>query len=101
MDKNTQMLLIGAVIVIVVIVAYIYMQDPYMQDPYTFIPFLDSNGNDIGRKNGDINALKNMCIKNTQCKGFNSNGWLKNTLLPKANWIKWTDDVTKGFYVKN
>jgi hypothetical protein len=39
-----------------------------MQDPHTFIPFLDSNGNDMGRKNGI--CIKNMCTKNTQCKGL-------------------------------
>lgn len=67
---------------------------------YDFVPKYDSSGGDIGKKNGSIDELKVLCTADPNCKGFNSNGWLKNTIKPSSEWKKWTDDDKLGFYTK-
>ena len=69
-------------------------------DKFDFRPFLDSSGNDIKRASGNINAIASECFSNPRCAGFNSNGWMKHTLRDQSQWSRWTDDSTKGFYVK-
>lgn len=67
---------------------------------YEFVPFMDSGGNNIGNKRGTLEEMKAYCDGNSKCKGFSSNGWMKKKLKRRSRWTKWTDDPTKGFYVK-
>jgi hypothetical protein len=70
-------------------------------DKYTFHPFVDSNAGDITHsEKGDTIAYAKECSADPNCRGFNSNGWMKKTLKPESEWTKWTDDATKGLYVK-
>lgn len=62
---------------------------------------MDSSFNDIGRSNGGgIEAFAQECLANPTCRGFNSNGWVKHTIRPRSVWYKWTEDPTKGLYVR-
>jgi hypothetical protein len=72
------------------------------EDSYEFIQGMDSGGNDI-RQSGNadkINELKKECDADPNCKGFNTNGWLKAVVKPKDQWYKWTGEANKGFYLK-
>jgi len=62
---------------------------------------MDSRDNDIGNNmSGGIEVYAKECIKKDYCVGFNSNGWLKDTIQIKSQWYKWTDDTSLGLYVK-
>ena len=62
---------------------------------------MDSTGGDLHQMTaGDKEKLAAACRKHPRCKGFNSNGWLKHTLLDYSVWNKWTENATKGFYTK-
>lgn len=70
-------------------------------DGFDFIPFMDSGGNDIENSNrGSVSYFAEECHANPECKGFNSNGWLKYEIKPFDEWSRWTTDASKGFYVK-
>ncbi len=79
--------------------AYYYYKN---RDHYTFYPGMDSPGNDIQNSNlpDKIPELKAWCDNQPPCKGFNTNAWMKNVILPEAQWSKWTTDPNKGLYVK-
>ncbi len=82
--------------------AYVEVEVPV--DPYRFVPYMDSGGNDIKNARGlanNIPELQGTCTALPNCRGFNTNGWLKHTLRPESQWNKWTSDPNKGFYVKN
>lgn len=69
---------------------------------YTFTQGKDSGGNDImnaGDIADNIPKLKSKCDSTPKCAGFNTNGWLKHTILPVAQWSTWTADPNKGFYL--
>ena len=66
---------------------------------WMFYQGLDSGGNDIGNFPGDLATMKAKCLSMPDCKGYNDNGLMKNVLLPKASWSRWTDDANKGFRV--
>lgn len=74
---------------------------------YTFYQGLDSGGNDIGNSglNDNIPALKAWCTEREACKGFNTNAWMKHTILPREQWYRWIADTpenaNKGMFVKN
>jgi hypothetical protein len=69
---------------------------------YTFTKFMDSGRNDIRwDQNKSLEQLKDACNSLSNCRGFNTNGWLKHTIKPQNEWINWTSDPTKGLYVKN
>jgi len=76
---------------------------------YAFMPTLGGpGGNDImndGANRDKIDGLKATCDTLPTCKGFNSNGWMKNTIPPKNQWnspeASFLDKPdTKGFYLK-
>lgn len=67
---------------------------------FNFFPFKDSSGNDIGNRTGGVEVLAKLCDSDPNCRGFNSNGWLKHTIRNQSQWSTWTSDPTKGFYVK-
>jgi hypothetical protein len=69
---------------------------------YTFHQGLDSDSGDIKLLNAQTpQQLAQFCSENTNCLGFNTNGWVKQNLLPKIDWTQWTSEPTEGFYVKN
>lgn len=71
---------------------------------YAFHQGKDSDGNDIKRVAvlaNNVPGLKEWCTKEPACKGFNTNAWMKSVLKPQSLWNTWTQDPTKGLYVKN
>jgi hypothetical protein len=74
-----------------------------LNNSYGFTQGMDSGGHDI-RRSGNANnimELKKECDADPNCKGFNTNGFLKNVVKSRGEWYKWTDEPNKGFYVKN
>jgi len=70
-------------------------------DGFDFVPFMDSSGNDIENSNREsVLNYAEECHADPECKGFNSNGWLKYEIKPFDEWSRWTEDASKGFYVK-
>lgn len=73
---------------------------------YTFHQGMDSGGNDMGHSGlaDNIPALKAWCTEREACKGFNTNGWMKYTILPQAQWGRFAPDTpenaNKGLFVK-
>lgn len=70
-------------------------------DGYTFYDMLDSYGNDYTQLSGDISTLKAACSANPRCVGFNSNGWMKYSLRPLADWSIAFSSSGLGLYKKN
>lgn len=66
---------------------------------YLFYPGMDSTFGDIGKFAGTREQLAAQCSSRADCLGFNTNGFLKKTISDEANWVKWTTDPTRGFYV--
>jgi len=69
-------------------------------DNYDFYQFYDSFGGDIGEFTGGVRNYAEVCSKNINCLGFNSNGWLKNNIQDRSKWDKWTNNPALGLYVK-
>jgi hypothetical protein len=68
---------------------------------YEFTPFKDSGGYDIRKSSAnDVQSYARECNQDSNCKGFNSNGWLKHHIRDSSSWYRWTNDVSKGFYLK-
>lgn len=67
---------------------------------YLFYQGKDSGGNDIGHFPGTPKEIMIKCNSEPKCKGFNTNGWVKHTILPKDKWVKWSGDATKGMYLR-
>ena len=61
---------------------------------------MDSMGGDLVKLTGTIDHIALACRQIPNCVGFNSNGFLKESLHDYSDWYKWTDDSTKGFYTK-
>lgn len=71
---------------------------------YVFHQGLDSHGNDIHQRGdlaNNVPGLKAACTALPNCKAFNTNGWIKHTIVPQAQWIKWTSEPNKGMYTRN
>merc|ERR1712106_744887 len=73
---------------------------PATQCTFVFHPYMDSNGNDIGRYSGGVTNYKKICLPNPKCTCFNTNGWVKYITKPKNQWSKWTNNKRLGLYVK-
>jgi len=67
---------------------------------YDLYPFMDSSGNDIGKFDGGIRTYAVKCNADPDCLGFNSNGWLKHVIRDQSEWSSWTEDSSKGLYIK-
>ena len=62
---------------------------------------MDSPNYDISQATdaiGSPSLLQNRCDYTPGCVGINSNGWMKRVVLPQAQWVRWTNDASKGFY---
>ena len=68
---------------------------------YHFYPYFDSLHGDIERiTSGGLDEIATACRKNSECLGFNSDGYLKKELRDISDWYFWKNDETKGLYVK-
>ena len=47
-----------------------------------------------------VYELKINCDVDSECLGFNTQGWLKKKILPKDQWVTVSTNCGKGFYVK-
>ena len=71
---------------------------------YSFAQGKDSSKNNIEHRSDladNVPGLKAWCAAHPDCKGFNTNGWMKNKILPQNKWVTWTEDPARGLYVKN
>ncbi len=70
---------------------------------YYFSQGKDSNLGDLGnaKLDNDVPGLKAACDQTPGCVGFNTNSWLKGSILPQDQWNTWTADPTKGLYTIN
>lgn len=67
---------------------------------FIFKPHFDSNGNDIKKVTGSIGEMTTACMADSNCKGFNTSGWLKNKIKPENEWGRWTNDPQQGLYIR-
>jgi len=68
---------------------------------FVFWPSDDSAQCDIGRyTNTDLSSMAADCGKNSNCTGFNTNGWYKWYIQPLRDWVQWTSHLCKGLYIK-
>ena len=68
---------------------------------YMYHPGLDSSLGDIVHLPGlAVNELKVYCDSDSSCVGFNTNGWIKNSLQSRSEWQSWSMSTEEGLYVK-
>ena len=68
---------------------------------YMYYPGLDSSLGDIVHLPGlTVNELKVYCDSDSSCVGFNTNGWIKNSLQSRSEWHSWSMSAEEGLYVK-
>ena len=68
---------------------------------YNFYRGQDSFGGDVGYiKNKSHNELKKICDSNDICKGFNTYGWIKHTIVPLKKFNILGNTLKGGIYVK-
>lgn len=70
-----------------------------MTNEYKFVAGKDSPGNNILHADAlanDIPKLKVKCDTTPSCVGFNTDGWMKNKIIPEALWID--SSTGKGIY---
>ena len=78
---------------------------PGAASKYRFYQGKDSHGNDITRiiiRRNDISRLVNACDERDNCQGFNSNGWLKHSIVDDDRWrnVRSFTGNCQGLYVK-
>ena len=72
-------------------------------DDFVFHSYMDSNGGDIGGariESGEVSDFAAVCRKHPDCKGFNSNGWVKKTIRPSNEWSVSFENRYSGLYLK-
>ena len=121
LGKMNRNLIIGFLVVIVILIILVLVMGspssttsgttaptvPVVTTPtgkaYTFYSNKDSNANDIVYRAdlaNNIPGLKSACDVLTACKGFNTNGYLKNTIASPSSWTTFGNgDTTRGLYV--
>jgi hypothetical protein len=70
---------------------------------WQFHSYKDSSGSDIGQvvnTNGNWTQLAAACESSPWCMAVNTNGWMKSTLLPQAQWSNSFSDVCSGLLTK-
>jgi hypothetical protein len=73
--------------------------DPF--SGYDFYANLDSSGGDISNSDqSSISEFAEECDALSNCKGFNTNGWLKHTIKPGRQWTTLGSNPEDGLYVK-
>jgi hypothetical protein len=79
------------------------LAEPDLSEGWTFFQGFDSTGNDIccSRYANSPEALAREAAATDKCVAFNTNGFFKQAVIPKPNWVKWTSDPRKGLYVQN
>lgn len=73
-------------------------------DGYSFHQGQDSPNGNIGNQADLVNnttGLAKYCDSMPNCTGFNTNGWVKSSIKPESEWTRWTEDKSKGLFVKN
>lgn len=71
---------------------------------YVFHQGKDSPNGNIGNQADlvdNVTGLSKYCDSMPNCVGFNTNGWVKSSLKPEAEWTRWTEDKSKGLFVKS
>lgn len=72
---------------------------------YTFHKNKDSSGFDIEHyhfRGISVEDMMARCDSLPDCLGFNTDGWMKYRVKDPSRWeVKWTNDATKGFYMKS
>ncbi|ELU17888.1 hypothetical protein CAPTEDRAFT_227995 [Capitella teleta] len=67
-----------------------------------FFQGLDSPNGDYlvaDKYRGDLEKLKEICIKDPICIAVNTNGLMKRRIADKSTWTLWTNDPQQGLYV--
>ena len=68
---------------------------------YDFFQGMDSYAGDIKNLGTtDLAELKAFCDSSIDCVGFNTNGWVKNTLLSEDQWKRFSKNGKDGIYKK-
>ena len=117
--SNTGLIIAIVVVLLIIIVGVVYYMyfmptdqtdsgqtdsDGQVTAPvYKFYPGKDSWNGDLKHMPSlanKPNQLKQTCNTLDGCKGFNTNGWLKNRIKPQNEWKTWTSNPNKGLYVK-
>ena len=68
---------------------------------YTFHPYMDSGGGDLTNPGGDLDNFKTVCDAMKNCKGFNTNGFLKSSITTEDKWGRMSENSTEGLYTKD
>jgi GR25 family glycosyltransferase involved in LPS biosynthesis len=75
--------------------------DIYSDENFKYFRGLDYNDNNIIKLNGSIDVFKEYALKNNNCDGFNTFGFMKSninhTLLKTTPWYK---NILDGIYIK-
>jgi hypothetical protein len=67
-----------------------------------FFSMKGSYGNDIQKSSSnDIESYSKECDELPDCKGFDSDGYLKFQILNYSRWSSWTNEPNKGLYLKS
>lgn len=71
------------------------------QDQFRFEQGIDSPGNDLAHfARNDVYHLKKACQELTACRGFNTKGTIKHTIVSENKRKLWSRDPTDGLYIK-
>jgi hypothetical protein len=70
-----------------------------VEDSFDYYHQKDQPGNDIKLKNASVCVLKEIALKNENCVGFNTIGWLKNKYNKFTDFTSFGEN--EGFYLKN
>jgi inositol phosphorylceramide mannosyltransferase catalytic subunit len=75
--------------------------EPLSVDGYRFYPGQDSPGHDISNARRDIKTLASRCDESADAFGFNTDGFLKDYILPMDQWRKIRNpNGNEGLYIK-
>ncbi len=100
---KTHYIIIAAIVtvIIIAIAVAIYMKS---KNTYTYVQGVDSpGGGNVQQASmaNNIPALQDYCNATPDCKGFNTNGWIKSTLVSTFKKEPTFNKPNQGFYVKS
>mmetsp|Transcript_19288 Transcript_19288/g.53775 ORF Transcript_19288/g.53775 Transcript_19288/m.53775 type:complete len:162 (+) Transcript_19288:2-487(+) len=70
---------------------------------FSFFRGQDFDGGDLVHYDtleGDLPKLASLCKRTPTCAAFNSQGWLKDSILPRGKWYTWSHVPNKGIFIK-